>query len=75
MRMSRRIVVASEGLHLSAQQRAILQLVAEGRSDREIAATLCVARCTVRTHLTRIYRINRLCNRTAAAASYVRAQI
>jgi DNA-binding CsgD family transcriptional regulator len=47
----------------------VLRLVAEGRSDREVAAALCVGPATVRTHLTSLYGKLGVGSRTAAVAA------
>jgi DNA-binding NarL/FixJ family response regulator len=39
---------------LTARQREVLRLVAEGRSAKEIAATLCISRRTAEYHKTRL---------------------
>ncbi len=41
---------AFEPIELTARERAVLKLLAEGKSDREIARALCVEFTTVRTH-------------------------
>lgn len=52
---------------LSAREMEILELVAEGRTNREIARRFWVTETTVKFHLTRIYRKLGVTNRTAAA--------
>jgi DNA-binding NarL/FixJ family response regulator len=56
-----------KGLRATDRQRQILDLIAEGKSDKEIAAALRIAVPTVRTHLSRFYSANRIRNRTEAA--------
>jgi len=43
-------------IHLSPRQTQIVDLLAEGRSDKEIALTLGLSTATVRTYLQRMYR-------------------
>jgi DNA-binding CsgD family transcriptional regulator len=45
-----------EEIHLSPRQAQIVDLLAEGRSDKEIAFTLGLSTATVRTYLQRMYR-------------------
>ena len=40
---------------LSSREREVLACLAQGRSNREIAATLSVTLATVKSHLVRIY--------------------
>ena len=40
---------------LSPREREVLVLLAEGRSNREIAATMAVTVATVKTHLVHVY--------------------
>jgi DNA-binding CsgD family transcriptional regulator len=53
---------------LTSREREILTLVAEGLSDREVAAALFVTQGTVRTHLTSIFGKLDAGSRTAAVA-------
>jgi DNA-binding CsgD family transcriptional regulator len=52
----RRVVGSDEstGPHLSDREKEVLMLLAEGRTDREIADTLFISITTVRSHLDRI---------------------
>jgi DNA-binding CsgD family transcriptional regulator/tetratricopeptide (TPR) repeat protein len=52
----RRVVVSDEstGPHLSDREKEVLILLAEGRTDREIADALIISITTVRSHLDRI---------------------
>jgi DNA-binding NarL/FixJ family response regulator len=58
---------SAEARRLSPQEDAILELVAEGWTNREIARNFWVTETTVKFHLTRIYRKLGVTNRTAAA--------
>lgn len=46
---------ASALQRLTPQERVIARLVAEGRSNPEIAAELCVSRKTIEHHLSRVH--------------------
>ena len=59
--------MGEQSQELSAREVQILELVAEGRTNREIARTFWVTETTVKFHLTRIYRKIGVSNRTAAA--------
>ena len=60
---------------LSPRQYQVLALVADGRSDKEIASQLGVSRSTVKTYLSRLYRYYGLRNRAQAGALFVRLQL
>jgi DNA-binding NarL/FixJ family response regulator len=57
---------ASHGL--SARELEVLRLVAAGKSNREIAATLVVSEHTVARHVQNIFAKLRVSSRTAATA-------
>jgi predicted ATPase/DNA-binding CsgD family transcriptional regulator len=57
---------------LSPREREVLRLIAEGRSDREIADALSIGLRTVHTHVTGILNKLGVSSRTAAAAYAVR---
>ena len=58
-----------EGLRsLSEQDRKIVRLVAAGRKNREIADLLCLSEPTIKAHLSRIYKILQVSNRSALVA-------
>jgi DNA-binding CsgD family transcriptional regulator len=48
--------LATDEIHLSPRQAQIVSLIAQGRSDKEIALTLGLSTATVRTYLQRMYR-------------------
>lgn len=60
--------------HLTVQERRILQLVATGQSNPEIAARLCIAPSTVRKHLEHVFAKLGVTNRWAAAAAFTTRQ-
>jgi DNA-binding CsgD family transcriptional regulator len=55
MRRSTDIRAASGGPALSARERGILELVAQGQSNKEIGRTLSISPETVKTHLENVY--------------------
>jgi DNA-binding NarL/FixJ family response regulator len=56
-------------LGLSAREREVLTLVAQGTSNREIARLLFVSEATVKTHLTHLYAKLAVSDRAAAVAA------
>ncbi|MEV0488797.1 response regulator transcription factor [Streptomyces atratus] len=54
---------------LSAREREVLELVAKGTSNREIAAELFISEATVKTHLTHIFAKLGAKDRAAAVAT------
>jgi DNA-binding NarL/FixJ family response regulator len=58
----------STPFELTPTERAIAELVADGHTDREIAAALFVTPKTVSTELSRIYRKVGVHSRTSLAA-------
>jgi DNA-binding NarL/FixJ family response regulator len=60
---------------LSAREREVLALVAEGRSNREAAARLYLSEATVKTHLLHIYAKLEVPDRASAVAAAYRLGI
>jgi two-component system NarL family response regulator len=60
---------------LTPREVAVLELVAKGKSNKEIGATLALAEGTVKTHLKRIYEKLGVGDRTEAALSAVQRGI
>lgn len=56
---------------LSAREREVLSLLAAGKSNKEIAATLCIAEVTVKCHLSMIFLRLGVTDRTQAIISAV----
>ncbi|MBN9153705.1 MAG: response regulator transcription factor [Microbacterium sp.] len=52
---------------LSARERQVLQLVTEGRANKQIASALGISEATVKAHLGRIFREIGVADRTSAA--------
>jgi len=55
VRRSRDIPAASGGPALTARERSVLELVAQGQSNKEIGRTLTISPETVKTHLENVY--------------------
>ena len=58
-------------IELSRRAQEVLELLAQGYSDREIAARLSISFDTVRTHLSHIFDKLQVRSRTAAIAKYL----
>jgi len=58
---------------LTVRETEVLRLVAEGRTDRQIAAALVLSETTVGRHLTHIYTKLGVSSRAAATAVALRA--
>jgi DNA-binding CsgD family transcriptional regulator len=58
----------SSGHELTGAEERVARLVAEGKTNREVAAALFVSERTVETHLSSIYRKLDLRSRTELAA-------
>ena len=59
-------------MHLTRRQAEILELVASGLSDKEIASRLGVSPRTIQSHLDRLYLQHGFHKRTAAVAAWLR---
>ncbi len=55
-------------VQLTQREIEVLKLVAQGKSNRQIAETLCITEKTVTNHLTHIFTKINCDNRTAATA-------
>ena len=65
--LSRVAVKRPEGAGLTATERQVVELVAAGRSNKEIADTLFMSVHTVEAHLTRLFRALGVASRTELA--------
>jgi DNA-binding NarL/FixJ family response regulator len=68
----REAATPAAGPGLSAREREVLDLLAAGRTNREIAASLVVAEPTVRRHVANIYRKLGTRNRAESTAYALR---
>ena len=59
-------------MHLTRRQAEILELVASGLSDKEIATRLGVSPRTIQSHLDRLFLQHGFHKRTAAVAAWLR---
>ncbi|HTN72568.1 MAG TPA: LuxR C-terminal-related transcriptional regulator [Methylomirabilota bacterium] len=57
---------------LTMQEKKVLKLVANGETNKEIAAALCISPATVKRHLENIFRKLQLKNRVTAAVYAVK---
>ena len=64
--------VVSPAPELTHREREVVQLMADGHSNRSIAESLYLSETTVKTHLVRIYRKLGVDNRAAAVSEAVR---
>ncbi len=60
---------------LSDRERQVIHLIAEGHTDAEIAAQLCISVFTAQNHVKSILRKLDARNRTQASAIYLRKNI
>jgi DNA-binding NarL/FixJ family response regulator len=65
----------SESRTLSPREREILNLIARGLSNQDVADALSLSRATVRTHLEHIYQKLEVSNRTEAVTEGIRQGI
>lgn len=65
------VSTSAHALSLTSREREIAQLVADGLSDKEIAANLSMSLGTVRTHLHRAYARNGLAGRVSLVVAWL----
>lgn len=71
----RPVAASPTGVALTQREKEVLELVAEGRSNRDIASALAIAENTVKNHLKNILEKLHLQNRVQAAAFALRQGI
>ncbi|WP_328751428.1 response regulator transcription factor [Streptomyces sp. NBC_00285] len=64
--------VVSPAPELTRREREVIQLMADGHSNRAIADSLYLSEATIKTHLVRVYRKLGVENRAAAVSEAVR---
>jgi DNA-binding NarL/FixJ family response regulator len=62
----------AEPAALTAQERRVIELVAQGKTDREVAAEMELAQATVKQYVRNTCQKLKMPNRTAAAVEYYR---
>jgi two-component system, NarL family, response regulator DevR len=62
----------AEGQKLSEQERRVLALVADGKTNKEIAAALALSEKTVKNYLSNIFQKLHITRRAQAASLYFR---
>ena len=60
---------------LTAQEKRVLRLVANGETNKEIAAALCISPATAKRHLENILKKLQLKNRVTAAVYAVKERM
>lgn len=60
-------------MRLTPRQTEILQMLANGLTDKEVAVRLRISQRTVRTHVERLYIANGIHTRTNAVALWLRS--
>ena len=58
---------------LSVRETEVLSLLAEGKSNKEIARLLCITLSTVKSHVAHILKVLQLESRTSAAVFWTKA--
>lgn len=66
------ITPAQPAYRLTSRQVDVMDLITEGRSNKEIAAELNLTPGTVKMHLSRIYKVLGVASRTKAIAKYTK---
>lgn len=72
-RMRTQMAAGAGDGELSAQERRVLALVAEGRTNKEIAVAMNLSPKTVKNYLSRVFQKLQVTRRSGAAARFVRA--
>jgi DNA-binding NarL/FixJ family response regulator len=65
--------VASGGLSLTARQTMIVEMIADGCTDKELVSRLGISTGTLRTHLDRMFRRCGVHSRAALVACWLRS--
>jgi DNA-binding NarL/FixJ family response regulator len=65
----------AEKTHLSGREQEVLQLLVQGRSNREIAETLFISEHTVKNHISSIFQKLQVTDRAQAIAKVYKAMI
>ncbi len=66
--------LAAEGSNLSCKEKAIIEILSQGKSNCEIAEVMGISEKTVRNYVSSIFKKLNVSNRTEAAGYWIRAQ-
>lgn len=70
--VAERLTERSQREQLTERQRDVLEALIKGRSNKEIASSLCISEDTVKSHLTTLFARLRVRDRTEAAVEAIR---
>lgn len=70
--VAERLTESSQRQHLTERERDVLEALIKGRSNKEIASSLCISEDTVKSHLKTLFSKLRVRDRTGAAVEAIR---
>ena len=70
--VAERLTLRSQREQLTEREREVLESLIKGRSNKEIASSLCISEDTVKSHLKTLFSKLRVRDRTGAAVEAIR---